>query len=217
MFLNIFLVLFFYFSHWSVGQLNAANGFWSLHSSPESQPYPGLHQKQCGQQVKGGDSATLLWWELTWSLASSSGALSTGKTWTCWSRSRGGPQKWSEGWNISPMRKGWESWGLKKRLWGDLIAAFQYLKGAYKKDRERLFTRVCSDRTRGNVFKLKEGRFTWDIRKKCFTMRWWDTGTGCPEKLWMPPPWQSWRPGWMGLWATWSSGRCPCPWQGDWN
>jgi len=18
----------------------------------------------------------------------------------------------------------------------------------------------------------------------------------------------------MGLWATWSSGRCPCPWQG---
>jgi len=21
----------------------------------------------------------------------------------------------------------------------------------------------------------------------------------------------------MGLWATWSSGRCPCPWQGHWN
>jgi len=28
--------------------------------SPEGQPYPGLHQKQCGQQVKGGDSAALL-------------------------------------------------------------------------------------------------------------------------------------------------------------
>jgi len=28
--------------------------------SPESQLYPGLHQKQCGQQVKGGDSAPLL-------------------------------------------------------------------------------------------------------------------------------------------------------------
>jgi len=25
------------------------------------------------------------------------------------------------------------------------------------------------------------------------------------------------RPGWMGLWATWCSGRCPCPWQGGWN
>jgi len=21
----------------------------------------------------------------------------------------------------------------------------------------------------------------------------------------------------MGLWATWSSGRCPCPWHGIWN
>jgi len=25
------------------------------------------------------------------------------------------------------------------------------------------------------------------------------------------PPWKCSRPGWMGLWATWSSGRCPCP------
>ena len=28
--------------------------------SPENQLYPGLHQKKCGQQVKGGDSAPLL-------------------------------------------------------------------------------------------------------------------------------------------------------------
>jgi len=27
---------------------------------PQGQPYPGLHQKQCGQQVKGGDSTPLL-------------------------------------------------------------------------------------------------------------------------------------------------------------
>ena len=38
--------------------------------------------------------------------ASSSEALSTGKSWTCWNRSKGGPQKWSEGWNTSAVRKG---------------------------------------------------------------------------------------------------------------
>ena len=55
----------------------------------------------------------------------------------------------------------------KRRFWGDLIASFQYLKGAYKKDGDKLFARVCCDRTRGSAFKVKEGRF----RKKFFTVR----------------------------------------------
>ena len=59
----------------------------------------------------------------------------------------------------------------KRRFQGDLIVAFQYLKGACKKYGERLFSRACSDRTRGNGFKLKEGRFILDIRMKFFTMR----------------------------------------------
>ena len=37
----------------------------------------------------------------------------------------------------------------KRRLWGD-IAAFQYLKGLYRKAGEGLFARECSDRTRSN-------------------------------------------------------------------
>ena len=59
----------------------------------------------------------------------------------------------------------------KRRLRGDLIAAFLYLKEAYKKAGEGLFTRACSNRTRGNGFELKEGRFRLDVRKKFFTVR----------------------------------------------
>ena len=33
----------------------------------------------------------------------------------------------------------------------------------------------------------------------------------------MPHPWNCSRPGWMRLWATWSSGWHPCPWQQGWN
>ena len=59
----------------------------------------------------------------------------------------------------------------KRRLWADLLAAFQYLKGVYKRAGEGLFTRAGRDRTRGNGFKLKGGRFRLAIRKKFFNMK----------------------------------------------
>jgi len=59
----------------------------------------------------------------------------------------------------------------KSRLQGDLTAASQYLKGAYRKDGENIFSTDCCNRTRSNGFKLREGRFRLDIRKTFFTLR----------------------------------------------
>lgn len=58
----------------------------------------------------------------------------------------------------------------KRRVWGDLIAAFHDIKGGYEKDGDKLSTRVYCIKTKGKGFKLKKGQFRSDTRKKLFTM-----------------------------------------------
>ena len=118
-----------------------------------------LYQEEPDQQVVGGDFVPLLHsCEHHLEYCIHFWAPNTRRTWSCWSRSRGGNED-EQRYGAVPYEDRLGELGLlsleKRRLQGDLIAAFQYLKGAYRKAGEGLFIQASNDRTRGNGLNWK--------------------------------------------------------------
>ena len=94
------------------------------------QLHPGLHQKRGGSWLS---PSALPLWSLIWSSASRLGVPRTRTMWSCWSRSRGGPQRCPEGWSTSAMKTGWGSWACstwRTEGFGGHHYIFPVLKGS---------------------------------------------------------------------------------------
>lgn len=174
--------------------------------SPECCLCAGLLLKKPGWWVKRSDPAT----SLLINSVSSPGILRTGKSSSCWNE-----LLW-----MCPLkgaqaeRDGVFYPGEEKAEGSRLYSAFQYLPGFKEKRESSCLLSLCSDRARGNGFKLKDEVFRWDTRREFFNVRIVRHQCRLPrEGLDGPRGWKGSRPGEMGLWATWPSGWHLCPWE----
>ena len=126
-------------------------------------------------QGRWSSSSTLPWSGLSWSPVSRSGLLSTRKTGISYKTVQRRATKMIKSLKHFPCEERLGDLGLfslgKRRLRGDLLNVYNYLKSGSQGDTANLFSAACGARTKGNSHELKHRKFCTNMWRKFFTVR----------------------------------------------